>query len=413
MEHAGTRGRGRGQGPRHRPRALGDRARSSSCAARATTAATASSPPAGWRSPAPRSSSPSSPPRRGRGRVAPPRTGTASPATPASPRSTLPVARDVAMFGQGIEKAAVIVDALLGTGVRGALREPIRSAVELIGRARAAGVPVVAVDTPTAVDLSSGEPSDPAVVGRPDRHVPSAQDRPADAPRRGARRQGPRRPDRHPAGGRPWLSRAGSAASRAGARSCRGRGRGRASSSGAAVVTSFLPTDAPGGRLPHAARDRRADRRDRLAAVAHLAPAGRPARGMIEPPAATPAPVAPTARPPGRRPRHASPPRPGTSSSSAAGSSAPARCSTPSRAGCARRSSSRTTSRPARRRARRGSSTAACATSSSSGSGSSARRSPNGARLLDARAAPRPHRAAAVPDLRHPVRVEGVLRRRA
>ncbi len=75
----------------------------------------------------------------------------------------LPVARDVAMFGKGIEKAAVIVDALLGTGVRGALREPIRSAVEVIDRARAAGIPVVAVDTPTAVDLSSGEPSDPAV----------------------------------------------------------------------------------------------------------------------------------------------------------------------------------------------------------------------------------------------------------
>jgi NAD(P)H-hydrate epimerase len=76
----------------------------------------------------------------------------------------LAVARDVAMFGQGVEKAAVVVDALLGTGVRGALREPIRSAVEVIGRARTAGVPVVAVDTPTAVDLSSGEPSDPAVL---------------------------------------------------------------------------------------------------------------------------------------------------------------------------------------------------------------------------------------------------------
>ena len=72
--------------------------------------------------------------------------------------------RDVAMFGLGVDKAAVVVDALLGTGVTGALREPIRSAVEVIGRARAAGVPVVAVDTPTAVDLSSGEPSDPAVI---------------------------------------------------------------------------------------------------------------------------------------------------------------------------------------------------------------------------------------------------------
>jgi NAD(P)H-hydrate epimerase len=76
----------------------------------------------------------------------------------------LPVARDVAMFGQDIDKAAVIVDALLGTGVLGPLREPVRTAVEVIDRAHRAGIPVVAVDTPTAVDLSSGEPSDPAVI---------------------------------------------------------------------------------------------------------------------------------------------------------------------------------------------------------------------------------------------------------
>jgi NAD(P)H-hydrate epimerase len=55
------------------------------------------------------------------------------------------------------------VDALLGTGVRGLLREPVRSAVELANRARAAGVPVLAVDCPTAVDLTSGELSDPVV----------------------------------------------------------------------------------------------------------------------------------------------------------------------------------------------------------------------------------------------------------
>jgi NAD(P)H-hydrate epimerase len=74
-----------------------------------------------------------------------------------------PVARDVAMLDHGIEKAAVVVDALLGTGVRGELREPIRSAVEVINRARAALVPVLAVDTPTAINLTSGDPSDPAV----------------------------------------------------------------------------------------------------------------------------------------------------------------------------------------------------------------------------------------------------------
>ncbi len=73
------------------------------------------------------------------------------------------VARDVAMLGQGIEKAAIVVDALLGTGVHGELREPIRSGVEVVNRARAAMVPVLAVDTPTAIDLTSGDPSDPAV----------------------------------------------------------------------------------------------------------------------------------------------------------------------------------------------------------------------------------------------------------
>lgn len=99
-----------------------------------------------------------------------------------------PVARDVAVFGQGIEKAAVIVDALLGTGVKGPLREPIRTAVELINRARAAGVPIVAVDTPTAVDLSSGEPSDPAV--RADLTVTFHRPKTGLATRRGAAHAG-------------------------------------------------------------------------------------------------------------------------------------------------------------------------------------------------------------------------------
>ncbi|MCJ7712609.1 MAG: NAD(P)H-hydrate epimerase [Chloroflexi bacterium] len=75
----------------------------------------------------------------------------------------VPVARDLAILEQGIEKAGIIVDALLGTGVQGRLREPVRSAVEMIRRARDAGTPVLAVDTPTAVDLTSGDPSDPVV----------------------------------------------------------------------------------------------------------------------------------------------------------------------------------------------------------------------------------------------------------
>jgi NAD(P)H-hydrate epimerase len=74
-----------------------------------------------------------------------------------------PVARDVAILAQNVEKAAVVVDALLGTGVQGPLRDPIRAAVELVERARRAGIPIVAVDTPTAVDLTSGDLSDPVV----------------------------------------------------------------------------------------------------------------------------------------------------------------------------------------------------------------------------------------------------------
>ena len=74
-----------------------------------------------------------------------------------------PVARDVAILGQGIERAGIIVDALLGTGVHGQLREPVREAVAVIRRARDTGIPVLAVDTPTAVDLTSGDASEPVV----------------------------------------------------------------------------------------------------------------------------------------------------------------------------------------------------------------------------------------------------------
>ena len=70
---------------------------------------------------------------------------------------------DVALYFNGIERAGIVIDALLGTGVSGVLREPVRTAVDVVVRAREAQVPVLAVDTPTAVDLSSGQPSDPVV----------------------------------------------------------------------------------------------------------------------------------------------------------------------------------------------------------------------------------------------------------
>ncbi len=72
-------------------------------------------------------------------------------------------ALELRVLGKDVDRASIVVDALLGTGVEGELRDPIRSAVELILRARAAKVPIVAVDTPTAVDLTSGDPSQPVV----------------------------------------------------------------------------------------------------------------------------------------------------------------------------------------------------------------------------------------------------------
>ena len=68
-----------------------------------------------------------------------------------------------------IAEATVVVDALLGSGASGPLREPISTAVDLVNATRshalAAGRPcaVVAVDTPTRVDLTGGARSTPVV----------------------------------------------------------------------------------------------------------------------------------------------------------------------------------------------------------------------------------------------------------
>lgn len=54
----------------------------------------------------------------------------------------------------------VVVDALVGTGIQGSLREPLASAVEAINRADAW---TLSVDTPSGIDVDSGAPTGPAV----------------------------------------------------------------------------------------------------------------------------------------------------------------------------------------------------------------------------------------------------------
>lgn len=52
-----------------------------------------------------------------------------------------------------LRHASVIVDALLGIGTRGAVREPVASAIRAMN---AAGRPIVAVDLPSGLDADSG-----------------------------------------------------------------------------------------------------------------------------------------------------------------------------------------------------------------------------------------------------------------
>ena len=68
-----------------------------------------------------------------------------------------------------LARATLLVDAMLGSGARLPLREPISTAVDLTNaariHARAAGRPcsVLAVDTPTLIDLTGGSRSNPVI----------------------------------------------------------------------------------------------------------------------------------------------------------------------------------------------------------------------------------------------------------
>jgi hydroxyethylthiazole kinase-like uncharacterized protein yjeF len=69
-----------------------------------------------------------------------------------------------------LSPASLLIDGLLGTGAAGPLREPISSAVDLLNaivtHARAAGraCHVLAIDTPTRIDLTDGTRSEPVVA---------------------------------------------------------------------------------------------------------------------------------------------------------------------------------------------------------------------------------------------------------
>ena len=65
---------------------------------------------------------------------------------------------------QAAAEADLVVDALLGTGLSGEVREPLRSAIEAINRChQGGGVGVLAVDIPSGLDADTGRPLGVAV----------------------------------------------------------------------------------------------------------------------------------------------------------------------------------------------------------------------------------------------------------
>jgi NAD(P)H-hydrate epimerase len=64
------------------------------------------------------------------------------------------------VFETEIEDADIILDGLLGTGVKGQIREPFSSAINKINHAKAY---VLAIDVPSGLDPTSGEPSNKCI----------------------------------------------------------------------------------------------------------------------------------------------------------------------------------------------------------------------------------------------------------
>ena len=73
-------------------------------------------------------------------------------------RLGLPVASvnldtDEPLLAEALASAVLVVDALLGTGIRGEVHGPLRHAIELVN---ASGKPVLALDIPSGLDADSG-----------------------------------------------------------------------------------------------------------------------------------------------------------------------------------------------------------------------------------------------------------------
>ncbi|MHC5020352.1 MAG: NAD(P)H-hydrate epimerase [Planctomycetota bacterium] len=71
-------------------------------------------------------------------------------------RMALPIAPADAALAERLLSADAVVDALLGTGLSGEVRDAMAELIGAVNAAGAAGVPVVAVDTPSGLDCNDG-----------------------------------------------------------------------------------------------------------------------------------------------------------------------------------------------------------------------------------------------------------------
>ena len=70
------------------------------------------------------------------------------------PVTSVSLEADEPLVVEALDRAALVVDALLGTGARGEVRDPFRRAIELINRS---AKPVLALDIPSGLDSDTGE----------------------------------------------------------------------------------------------------------------------------------------------------------------------------------------------------------------------------------------------------------------
>ena len=109
----------------------------------------------------------------------------------------LPGPAPVPFHPDRLQKAHVIVDAVLGTGFEGAPRDPADAVILAINSARAR---VIAADVPSGVNASTGEVAGLGRARARDRHLPPGQARALDPSRQGARGHRRGRRHRHPHG---------------------------------------------------------------------------------------------------------------------------------------------------------------------------------------------------------------------